>query len=256
MAKRLTHNTLIIGNWKMNGDTARNEVLLSELLPALSNLKGVDVVVCPPLPYLSQVAHLLAPSNVVLGAQNLNHQTAGAHTGETSAGMLVDLGCHYVLVGHSERRAFHGEHDEWVAAKFAAALGAGMVPVLCVGETFAQRQVHETESVVTSQLNAVLQRVGIDQLCRGVIAYEPVWAIGTGETASPEQAQAVHQHIRQWLTLQNAKQAADCRILYGGSVNARNAEKLFSQPDIDGGLIGGASLDATSFIAVCVAAQR
>jgi triosephosphate isomerase len=170
--------------------------------------------------------------------------------------MLVDSGCDFVLVGHSERRVIYGESDDCIASKFATAIKAGMTPVLCVGETLAQRKANETEEVVTAQLNAVLQFVGIVQLSLGVIAYEPVWAIGTGETASPEQAQAVHRHIRQWLVRQDAEITSGCRILYGGSVNAGNAAEMFSQPDIDGGLIGGASLDAQSFVAICLAAQR
>lgn len=246
---------LVIGNWKMNGSSAENASLLLSLLPVISRFESVEVALCPPYPYLTTVADLLDDSDVALGAQNLSAQLSGAHTGEVSASMLHDIGCRFVLVGHSERRALYAEDDDLVAKKFATALRAGLIPVLCVGETLAQRQSGETEVVVTNQLNAVLKAVGIQDLVKGVIAYEPVWAIGTGETATPEQAQAVNRHIRQYLADQDRAAAADCRILYGGSVKADNAEQLFNQPDIDGGLIGGASLDAMSFAAICWAAQ-
>ncbi|MNZ48522.1 MULTISPECIES: triose-phosphate isomerase [Pseudomonas] len=246
---------LVIGNWKMNGSSAANASLLRSVLPVISRFEGVEIAICPPFPYLTTVADLLDDSDVLLGAQNLSSQLSGAHTGEVSASMLHDIGCRFVLVGHSERRALYSEDDDLVAKKFATALRAGLIPVLCVGETLAQRQCGETEGIVTSQLSAVLKAVGIQDLAKGVIAYEPVWAIGTGETATPEQAQAVHRHIRQWLAIEDRAAAADCRILYGGSVKADNAEQLFKQPDIDGGLIGGASLDAMSFAAICWAAQ-
>lgn len=246
---------LVIGNWKMNGSSTSNASLLRGMLPVISPFESVDIAICPPFPYLSTVADLLDDSAVSMGAQNLSDHPSGAHTGEVSAAMLQDLGCRYVLVGHSERRALYSEGDEWVAKKFAAALTAGLVPVLCVGETLAQRRGEETEAVVTQQLTAVLEAVGIQDLVKGVIAYEPVWAIGTGETATPEQAQAVHRHIRKWLAEHDRAAAVDCRILYGGSVKADNAKQLFDQVDIDGGLIGGASLDAMSFAAICWAAQ-
>jgi triosephosphate isomerase len=246
---------LVIGNWKMNGSSATNASLLRSLLPVISRFESVETAICPPFPYLTTVADLLDDSDVSLGSQNLSSHLSGAHTGEVSASMLQDIGCRYVLVGHSERRALYAEDDELVAKKFATALRAGLIPVLCVGETLAQRQGGETEAVVTQQLSAVLKAVGIQDLVRGVIAYEPVWAIGTGETATPEQAQAVHRHIREWLAEQDRPAATDCRILYGGSVKAENAKQLFDQPDIDGGLIGGASLDAMSFAAICWAAQ-
>lgn len=245
---------LVIGNWKMNGSSAANASLLRSILPVISRFESVEVAICPPYPYLTTVADLLDDSDVSLGAQNLSSQLSGAHTGEVSASMLHEIGCRYVLVGHSERRALYSEDDDLVAKKFATALRAGLIPVLCVGETLAQRQSGETEAIVTTQLGAVLKAVGIQDLIKGVIAYEPVWAIGTGETATPEQAQTVHRHIRLWLANQD-RTGADCRILYGGSVKADNAEQLFNQPDIDGGLIGGASLDAMSFAAICWAAQ-
>jgi triosephosphate isomerase len=254
MSTSANKKKLVIGNWKMNGSSAANAALLRGLLPVISNFQRVEIALCPPYPYLATVADLLDDSDVVLGAQNLSTELSGAHTGEVSGSMLGDIGCRFVLVGHSERRALYGEDDACVAKKFATALQAGLIPVLCVGETLAQRQSGETQTVVTTQLHAVLKAVGIDELAKGVIAYEPVWAIGTGETATPEQAQAVHRHIRQWLA-DHGCVAADCRILYGGSVKADNAERLFNQPDIDGGLIGGASLDAMSFAAICEAAQ-
>ncbi|ACO81082.1 triosephosphate isomerase [Azotobacter vinelandii CA] len=241
---------LVIGNWKMNGSLDANRRLLQELLPPLAAVKGLEVAVCPPFPYLAQVGALLEGSSVALGAQNLHSAGQGAFTGEVGAGMLEELGCRYVLVGHSERRSLFGESDETVAEKFEAALRAGLVPVLCVGETLAQRRDGSTEAVIAGQVRAVLQRVGGAGIAAGVIAYEPVWAIGTGETASPEQAQAVHRHIRALLG-----EATATPILYGGSVKPDNAAALFAQPDIDGGLIGGASLEAASFLAICRAAQ-
>lgn len=245
---------LVIGNWKMNGSSAENASLLLSLLPVISRFESVEVALCPPYPYLTTVADLLDDSDVALGAQNLSAQLSGAHTGEVSASMLHDIGCRFVLVGHSERRALYAEDDDLVAKKFATALRAGLIPVLCVGETLAQRQSGETEVVVTNQLNAVLKAVGIQDLVKGVIAYEPVWAIGTGLTATPQQAQDVHAAIRAQLTAEDAKVAQAVRLLYGGSVKAANAAELFGMPDIDGGLIGGASLNADDFGAICRAA--
>ncbi|MDV7210966.1 triose-phosphate isomerase [Azotobacter beijerinckii] len=246
----------VIGNWKMNGSLDANRRLLQELLPPLAALTGVEVAVCPPFPYLAQVGALLEGSGVALGAQNLHAAEKGAFTGEVGAGMLKELGCRYVLVGHSERRSLFGESDELVAEKFEAALAAGLLPVLCVGETLAQRRDGSTEAVIAAQVRAVLQRVGIAGIATGVVAYEPVWAIGTGETASPEQAQAVHRQIRTLLGEADRELAAATSLLYGGSVKADNAAALFAQPDIDGGLIGGASLEAASFLAICQAAAR
>lgn len=249
------NSKLVIANWKMNGTSASNTQLISDLLPTLTNLSGVRVAICPPAPYLAQLSALLDGTSVVVGAQNLSHMPKGAYTGEVSGTMLVDLGCQYVLIGHSERRSLFGETDELVAEKFEAALQADLIPVLCVGETIQQRRAGETATVVAGQLQAVLERVGLQQLAKGVIAYEPVWAIGTGETATPDQAQEVHQHIRQLLAKQDPFIARAISILYGGSVKADNAAELFAQKDIDGGLIGGASLDALSFAAICRAAQ-
>lgn len=244
----------VIGNWKMNGDRQANAQLLDALQRVWGSLREVDVAICTPFPYLAQVAELLAGTQVRLGAQNPGLHDNGAFTGEVSSSMLLDPGCHYVLVGHSERRALFAESDTEVARKYAAALRSGLVPVLCVGETLEQRRADVTEQVVAGQILAVLQQVGIEGLAAGVIAYEPVWAIGTGETATPAQAQAVHQPIRTLLAEQDSILAASTSILYGGSVRADNASELFAQLDIDGGLIGGASLDAASFAAICRAA--
>lgn len=246
---------LVIGNWKMHGTRAANAELIRKLLPALQGVEGVQIAICPPLPYLAQVCELLEDTPVALGAQNLSERTEGAFTGEVSAEMLIDVGCNYALVGHSERRSLYGETDALVAMKFQAALRANLVPVLCLGETIHQRRAGNTNAVIGAQLRAVLQQVGIAQLARGVIAYEPVWAIGTGETASPAQAQAVHRHIRQLLAEHDPITAARIPLLYGGSVKAENAAELFEQVDIDGGLIGGASLDPAAFGAICKAAQ-
>lgn len=245
---------MVIANWKMHGTQASNAKLIADLLPALRPLTGVQVAICPPLPYLAQLAGLLAQTPLILGAQNINERAQGAFTGEVSGQMLADLGCAYALVGHSERRALYGETDAQVAMKFEAALKAGLVPVLCLGETIYQRRAGNTHAVIGAQLKAVLNQVGIEQLSKGVIAYEPVWAIGTGETASPAQAQDVHQFIRQLLREHDPEAAARMPLLYGGSVKADNAAQLFGQQDINGGLIGGASLDVEAFTAICLAA--
>ena len=241
---------LIAGNWKMNGGLAANEALLGAVTAGLSEARA-DVAVCVPAPYLAQVAALRGP--VALGAQDVSAHESGAYTGEVSAGMLRELGVHYVIVGHSERRQYHGETDEQVAQKAQRALAAGLVPIVCVGETLAQREAGETETVVRRQLAAVIHLNGhcISEI---VVAYEPVWAIGTGKTASPEQAQAVHAVLRAQLQAASAK-ADRIRLLYGGSMNAANAAELLAQPDIDGGLIGGASLKAPDFLTIVAAAS-
>jgi len=242
--------TLVAGNWKMHGNSRSVEQLLSELKPSVA-ASAAEVAVIPPYLYLSQAMSLLADSDIAVGAQNVcKYRGEGAYTGEISAGMLKEFGCRYVLVGHSERRALFGETDECVAEKLAVALEQGLQPILCVGESLEQRSAGETLRVVGRQLQAVLQ--GVNQpLDDMVVAYEPVWAIGTGETASPEQAQDVHAFIRQELATFDRGLSAKIRILYGGSVKAANAEELFAQPDIDGGLVGGASLDASEFAAIC-----
>ncbi len=241
---------LLAGNWKMHGSMKMVESLLNGLLLGSQHENPVDMAVFPPFLYLAQAQALLKDSNISWGAQNLNPASQGAYTGEVSAGMLLDLGCRYVLVGHSERRALLGESDKDVALRFEAARQAGLEPVLCVGETLEERENGETESVVERQLDAVLQGSGIGAFGRAVIAYEPVWAIGTGKTATPDQAQAVHAFIRDKISSQDGTIAGHIHILYGGSVNGSNAADLFAREDIDGGLVGGASLTAEDFLAI------
>ena len=242
---------MVAGNWKMNGSKAMVSSLLDGLLQGLEEKCGADVVVFPPFPYLSQAQEILTASDIAWGGQNLNPEEKGAHTGEVSASMLLDFGCRYVLTGHSERRALYGESDEDVARRFESASQAGLVPVLCVGETLEQRERGETEDVVGQQLDAVLQRVGVESFASAIVAYEPVWAIGTGKTATPEQAQAVHAFIRHKFAELDGTIAGHVRILYGGSVNGSNAADLFAREDIDGGLVGGASLTVEGFLAIC-----
>jgi triosephosphate isomerase (TIM) len=240
---------LVIGNWKMNGRWAANATLLEALRAAWKPAPGRRLAVCVPFPYLGQARDLLTGSPVEWGGQDVSAHASGAFTGEVAAGMLAEFGCRYVLVGHSERRQIHGETDGAVAAKAVAALKAGLTPVVCVGETLAERDTGQMEGVVGRQFDAVAAALGVD-LAKVVIAYEPVWAIGTGRTASPEQAQAMHAFVRGRL---QAGGAADVGVLYGGSVKAANAAALFTMPDIDGGLVGGASLDANEFLAIAAA---
>ncbi len=246
---------LVVGNWKMHGSLAQNELLLGAVKNAVAAMSGVDVAVCAPFPYLAQLKQELTASAVKWGAQDVHQLDKGAFTGEVSAPMLVDFGCSYVLVGHSERRSIYGEGSRLVAEKFVAALKAGLIPVLCVGESLQQRESGATEAVVAEQLDAVIALVGVQALRNAVVAYEPVWAIGTGKTASPEQAQAVHAFIRQRVAGQDAQVAENLVILYGGSVKAANAAELFAMSDIDGGLIGGAALVADDFVGICRAGQ-
>lgn len=241
---------LVAGNWKMNGSQTMVDSLLGDLLAGTENESKVDMAVFPPFPYLAQAQSLLAGSSIAWGAQNLNPVAGGAHTGEISASMLLDFGCRYVLVGHSERRTLYGESDADVAQRFEAALAAGLEPVLCVGETLEERENDETEAVVERQLNAVFDRSGVSGFKNAIVAYEPVWAIGTGMTATPEQAQAVHAFLRDKFMSQDDIIAGQLRILYGGSVNGSNAADLFAREDIDGGLVGGASLKAEDFLAI------
>ncbi|HKJ16364.1 MAG TPA: triose-phosphate isomerase [Xanthomonadales bacterium] len=241
---------LVAGNWKMHGSRAMVADLLGSITAGASAGPDVDLAIFPPFPYLQMVQEIAGDSPVSWGGQTLNPHPKGAHTGEVSASMLLDFGCRYVLVGHSERRAIYGESDADVAERFATALSAGLEPVLCVGETLEEREAGETEAVVSRQIDAVLQQSGIEGFARAVLAYEPVWAIGTGKTASPEQAQAVHAFIRDKLAAQDGTITGQLRILYGGSVNESNAAELFAREDIDGGLVGGASLDADSFLAI------
>ena len=237
---------LVAGNWKMHGSRAANQTLLDRVLREISSLKGVECAVCVPFPFLRDVSEKLRGTAIAWGAQNVSEHAQGAFTGEVSAAMLKEFGCRYALVGHSERRQLFGEGDAQAAAKFSAARGAGITPILCVGETLAEREAGKTETVVARQLGAVLEK---NDFGDAVLAYEPVWAIGTGKNATPEQAQAVHAYLRK-------KLSAGTRILYGGSVKGANAAAIFAQPDVDGGLIGGASLVAEEFVAICGAAAR
>jgi len=234
---------LVAGNWKMHGSLVDNAALLAGIKAGLGGVFGADFAVCAPYPYLVQLQATLSGSNIAWGAQNMSEHAKGAYTGEVAAGMLLDFGCAYVILGHSERRSLYGETDELVAKKFLAAQAAGLTPILCVGESLAERERNVTEQVVARQLKAVTDAAGVVALAKAVVAYEPVWAIGTGRTATPEQAQAVHAFIR-----------GNIASLDGGSVKAANAAELFAQSDIDGGLIGGASLMADEFVAICKAA--
>jgi triosephosphate isomerase len=240
---------LVAGNWKMNA----SKVMLNELLAGITANapQQTDVVVFPPAPYLLAAADKLQGSSVKFGGQNLNANNSGAYTGEVSASMLVDCGCEAVLVGHSERRTLFAETDADVLAKTEAALAAGLVPYVCIGETLAERDANKTEAVVEQQISAVLNGLTVQQLAKCVFAYEPVWAIGTGKTATPEQAQQVHAFIRGLIAAKDEELALNSHILYGGSVKASNAKELFGQQDIDGGLVGGASLKAEEFLGIC-----
>lgn len=238
----------------MNGTRKSVEELVAAIRNGVSGLDGAEVLLCPSYVFLSQVQALIADTSISLGAQNLSTQADGAFTGEISGSMLADAGCAYVIVGHSERRALYGESDSLVAQKFAVAQANGLTPVLCVGETLDERHSGTTLAVIGRQFSTVVDAVGIDAFENAVVAYEPVWAIGTGETATPEQAQEVHAALRAMAAKRSAKIAADLRLLYGGSVKAANAAELFSMADIDGGLIGGASLKADEFVSICLSA--
>ncbi len=238
----------------MHGSRSANEALLAELEQRQNPEWQVDIVVFPPYVYLAEAARMLEESGITVGAQDLCAEPVGAFTGQVAASMLKDVGCRSVIVGHSERRRLYHEDDVLVARKFGAALQVGLTPVLCVGETLEEREAHRTESVVARQLEAVTAMNGVSSLSNAVVAYEPVWAIGTGRTASPQQAQAVHAYLRSRIDAQDAKMARRLRILYGGSVKASNAAELFSMPDVDGGLVGGASLSADEFLEICAAA--
>ena len=242
---------LVVGNWKMNGGLDGNETLLKALAEAAPTLDGVDVSICVPFPYLFQPAMLLENTAITWGAQNVSEHLIGAYTGEVSAAMLREFSCQYVLVGHSERRSLYGEDDATVARKFITAQKAGITPILCVGETLAEREANATQNVVGRQLDKVIELAGIAGLENAVLAYEPVWAIGTGKTASAEQAQEVHAFIRNRVASNDSGLALKLLILYGGSVKASNAAQLLIMPDVDGGLIGGASLVAEDFLAIC-----
>jgi triosephosphate isomerase (TIM) len=247
---------LVAGNWKSNGNLAANAKLLGHLRANAAGLQGVACAVCVPYPYLDQTRQSLAGSTVAWGGQDVSQFGAGAYTGAVTAGMLREFDCRYVIVGHSERRSIFGESNAIVAAKFLAALQEGLTPIVCVGETLQEREMGAMEQVVGAQLDAVIAAAGVAALGNAVIAYEPVWAIGTGKTATPEQAQAAHAFIRARVAAHDAAVASKLAMLYGGSVKAANAGQLFSMPDIDGGLIGGAALVAEEFMAICRAAER
>ncbi len=241
---------MVAGNWKMHGSQEMVQELLSAIVAGAADGADVDMVVFPPFPFLGQVQQLAAASPVAWGAQTLSEHEGGAYTGEVSGAMIKSFGCRYVLVGHSERRALYGESDQDVARKFVAAQRAGLKPVLCVGECLEERESGDTERVVARQLDAVLEEAGVNALADAVVAYEPVWAIGTGKTATPDQAQEVHAFIRDKVAALDGKIAAAVQILYGGSVKPGNAAELMSQNDIDGGLIGGASLTEEDFLGI------
>lgn len=247
---------LIAGNWKMHGSVSQVTTLLDGIKQGSGAYREIEILVCPPFVYLQQAHELLANSNIGLGAQNLYLNPQGAFTGEVSGSMLKDIGCEYVLIGHSERRTIFHEDLNLIAAKFEAALEVGLKPILCIGETRAERENGTTEAILRLQLESVIQAAGIEAFRQAVIAYEPVWAIGTGLTATPEQAQQAHAFIRQIISQNKVDIAETIRILYGGSMKADNAASLLAMADIDGGLIGGASLDAKSFLAICAASKQ
>jgi len=246
---------LVAGNWKMNGTLASVRELLAGIKDGVGAVPRCEVAVCPPYIFIPQAQADLTGNVVSWGAQNLSTEQSGAFTGEIAASMLLDFGCTYVIVGHSERRTLFGEDDAVVASKFASARAAGLKPILCVGETLEEREGGVTEEVVARQIDAVIALEGVEALGDGVIAYEPVWAIGTGVTATPDQAQQVHDFIRKRVAQRSADVAEGLRILYGGSMKPDNAAELMAQTDIDGGLIGGASLKAADFLSICQAAH-
>ena len=246
---------LVVGNWKMHGNAAGIRSLTAELVKAEAAFSRVEVVVCPPFVFMPLVTELCAGSSIRVGAQNVSQHDSGAFTGEVSAAMLAELGASYVLVGHSERRELFAESSETVAEKFLAAQAQGLTPILCLGETLQQREGGETEKTVLAQLDTILTASGIEAFSNSVLAYEPVWAIGTGKSASPEQAQQVHRILREHIAGEDSVVADAIRILYGGSVKDTNARELFNQPDIDGGLVGGSSLEAGQFAAICASME-
>lgn len=246
----MARQKIVAANWKMYGHATSNAVWVEAVLAAQGLPDQAQMMVFPPFPYLAQIQRLSTGGKLLLGAQNLSSHPEGALTGEVSASMLCDVGCHSVLVGHSERRRIFGEDDDVVAAKFSTAQKAGLTPVLCVGETLEERSNGGTYTVIERQLAAVVDSLGVETLGSAVLAYEPVWAIGTGKNASPEQAQAVHQWIRAWVAGRSRSVADTLQILYGGSVKPDNAAAIFAMPDVDGGLVGGGSLKASDFIAI------
>jgi triosephosphate isomerase len=258
---RAVRAPLVAGNWKMHGSLAVSAELVRALREGVGSAASAQMLLCPPFPYLKPVVDWLGDTRVAVGAQDVSARVGtGAYTGEVAGGMLADVGCRYAIVGHSERRSLFGDSDEAVAGKFKAAQAAGLTPILCVGETLEEREEARTEEVVERQVAAVLSAVGVDAFAAAVVAYEPIWAIGTGRTATPEQAQLVHKMIRTMIAAQDDTIAAGLTILYGGSVKAGNAAELFAMDDIDGGLVGGASLEASEFLSIfraaCSQAER
>jgi triosephosphate isomerase (TIM) len=247
---------MVAGNWKMNGSSSSVSELISGINAGMGGISSTEVVVCPPYVYIPAVAAAISASTVKLGAQNMCDKDSGAFTGEVAGPMLKDVGCEYVIIGHSERRSLYGETDQVTAIKYSAALRNGLKPIFCIGETLEERETGVTETVIARQIDAMLEAEGVASLANAVLAYEPVWAIGTGKTASPEQAQEVHAFIRNKIAGLDADIAAGLRILYGGSMNAGNAAELIAQADIDGGLIGGAALKPADFLAICTAAEQ
>lgn len=245
---------MVAGNWKMNGSSESVKDLIAGIKEGMGAVNNAEVVVCPPAVYIPRVSGAADGSDIKVGSQNICDQDGGAFTGEISGAMLKDTGCEYAIIGHSERRALYAESDELVAQRFAAARRNGIKPIFCIGETLDERESGVTNDVCSRQIDAVIALEGVEALADGVIAYEPVWAIGTGKTASPEQAQEVHAFIRGKIAALSADVADGLRILYGGSMNPANAQELIGQPDIDGGLIGGASLKPGDFLAICQAA--
>ncbi|EQB99438.1 triose-phosphate isomerase [Photorhabdus temperata] len=245
---------LVMGNWKLNGSTHMVNELITGLRKELNHIAGCEVAIAPPALYLSQAKQALVGSHIALGAQDVDVNLSGAFTGETSAEMLQDINAEYIIIGHSERRTYHKESDEFIAKKFAVLKAQGLIPVLCIGETEQENEAGQTETVCARQIDAVLNTLGVEAFQDAVIAYEPVWAIGTGKSATPAQAQAVHKFIRDHIAKRDAAIAEQVIIQYGGSVNAGNAAELFTQPDIDGALVGGASLKADAFAVIVKAA--
>ncbi|MCO6545308.1 MAG: triose-phosphate isomerase [Gilliamella sp.] len=247
---------LVMGNWKLNGSLDMAKNLVVGIKNELSNDTACDIAIAPPVIYLDFVKHQLGKSNIILGAQDVGINLSGAFTGEVSVNMLKEIGVTHIIIGHSERRTYHKESDEFIAKKFGVIKEAGLVPVLCIGETEAENEAGQTQFVCAQQIDAVIKTLGVQAFNGAVIAYEPVWAIGTGKSATPEQAQAVHKFIRDHIAKQDVKVAQQLIIQYGGSVNEKNAADLFTQPDIDGALVGGASLKADAFAAIVKAAEQ
>ncbi|WP_409025892.1 triose-phosphate isomerase [Gallibacterium anatis] len=252
----MARRPLVMGNWKLNGSKAFTKELINGLKAELAGVEGCDVAIAPPVMYLAEAEAALAGSKIALGSQNVDLKQSGAFTGDISATMLKDFGAKYIIIGHSERRAYHHESDEFIAQKFAVLKEQGLVPVLCIGESEAENEAGKTEEVCARQIDAVLNTLGAEAFLDAVIAYEPIWAIGTGKSATPAQAQAVHAFIRSHIAKKDAKVAEQVILQYGGSVNDGNAAELFAMPDIDGALVGGASLKAPAFATIVKAAAK